>query len=210
MSRQVAHLFEASDNSVRQKIIKSAIQLFTTKGYAATSVREIVEASGVTKPVMYYYFKNKEGLFMHLVGEADRIFSGMVEQVRTSPGTAREKLFLFFTGMITMLDEHRDIARVLHSIEVSPQQGAPAFDHHCQRDKFRDFVMELLAEAVANGELRRGNLSDYAWVFLGIAHIHFTNAVFRPETAPKLADVQRVMSLIWDALAASATAPAAN
>ncbi|MCE1227092.1 MAG: TetR/AcrR family transcriptional regulator, partial [Geobacteraceae bacterium] len=49
--------------NVRQRLLDAALQLFSTKGYAATSVRELVEAAGVTKPVLYYYFKNKEGLY---------------------------------------------------------------------------------------------------------------------------------------------------
>ena len=39
------------------KIVAAAVRLFCEKGYEATAVREIVEAAGVTKPVLYYYFR---------------------------------------------------------------------------------------------------------------------------------------------------------
>ncbi|MFM7319600.1 MAG: TetR/AcrR family transcriptional regulator [bacterium] len=50
-------------------LARTALKLFARKGYTATSVNEIVEAAGVTKPMLYYYFKSKEQLARHLVIE---------------------------------------------------------------------------------------------------------------------------------------------
>ena len=43
----------------RERLLSGATELFASKGYAATTVREIVERAGVTKPVLYYYFRSK-------------------------------------------------------------------------------------------------------------------------------------------------------
>ncbi|MBW2208934.1 MAG: helix-turn-helix transcriptional regulator, partial [Deltaproteobacteria bacterium] len=51
------------EQDARAVLLEAATALFAQKGYAGTSVREIVERAGVTKPVLYYYFENKEGLF---------------------------------------------------------------------------------------------------------------------------------------------------
>ena len=50
-------------SEVRQTIIEKAVDLFSAKGYEGVSVSELTEASGITKPTLYYYFKSKEGLF---------------------------------------------------------------------------------------------------------------------------------------------------
>ena len=47
-------------NGVEARVLKSAIKLFSEKGYSATTIREIIAEAGVTRPVLYYYFKNKE------------------------------------------------------------------------------------------------------------------------------------------------------
>ena len=47
---------------VARHIARAAARLFAERGYDATSVREIVEAAGVAKPTLYYYFRSKEGL----------------------------------------------------------------------------------------------------------------------------------------------------
>lgn len=55
---------EIPPNALR--ILEAAISLFARKGYAATSVREIVQEADVTNPMLYYYFDSKEGLFLFL------------------------------------------------------------------------------------------------------------------------------------------------
>jgi len=47
----------------KEKIIKNAMQLFSQNGYDATSADEIAKKSGVNKALIYYYFKNKVGLY---------------------------------------------------------------------------------------------------------------------------------------------------
>jgi AcrR family transcriptional regulator len=49
-------------NAAARDIARVAARLFARDGYEATSVRTIVEAAGVTKPTLYYYFGSKEGL----------------------------------------------------------------------------------------------------------------------------------------------------
>ncbi len=48
-------------------IARVAARLFAERGYEATAVREICEASGITKPTLYYYFRSKEGLARALI-----------------------------------------------------------------------------------------------------------------------------------------------
>ncbi|MCL2126924.1 MAG: TetR/AcrR family transcriptional regulator [Treponema sp.] len=43
--------------------MNKALGLFSAKGYEGVSVSELAEASGITKPTLYYYFGSKEGVF---------------------------------------------------------------------------------------------------------------------------------------------------
>ena len=49
--------------SVKQTILTKALELFSLKGYEGVSVNELADASGITKPTLYYYFGSKEGLY---------------------------------------------------------------------------------------------------------------------------------------------------
>lgn len=54
-------------NPVARHVARAAARLFASRGYDATSVRMIVEAAGVAKPTLYYYFGSKEGLAQALL-----------------------------------------------------------------------------------------------------------------------------------------------
>lgn len=48
-------------------ILAGAFEIFTSQGYAAASMARIAKAAGVSKPTLYSYFQDKEGLFIALV-----------------------------------------------------------------------------------------------------------------------------------------------
>ena len=47
----------------RERILQAAAQLFAAQGYANTTMAQIVRALGVTKPFVYYYFRDKQEIF---------------------------------------------------------------------------------------------------------------------------------------------------
>lgn len=51
----------------KTKILDSALELFHARGYDSVGVQEIAEMAGVTKPTLYYYFGNKQGLLSTLL-----------------------------------------------------------------------------------------------------------------------------------------------
>src|SRR5512135_427678 len=119
---------------VRQRLLSGATELFASKGYAATTVREIVEQAGVTKPVLYYYFGSKEGIYLDLMREPFSKFAALVEEAILQPGSARERLFRLCLRAYDIFVENLDVARVMYSIYYGPPQGAPFVDfdayHH--------------------------------------------------------------------------------
>jgi AcrR family transcriptional regulator len=61
---------------VRQNIIGAARALFAQKGYSGTAVDEIAVKAKTTKPMLYYYFGSKEGLFAAVLED---VYAGMRE-----------------------------------------------------------------------------------------------------------------------------------
>jgi len=51
----------------RVNILEQAVVLFSSRGYDAVGVQEIVEKSGITKPTLYHYFGSKKGLLENLL-----------------------------------------------------------------------------------------------------------------------------------------------
>ena len=51
----------------KTKILNIALELFSKKGYDAVGVQLLCEKTGITKPTLYYYFSNKEGVLKELL-----------------------------------------------------------------------------------------------------------------------------------------------
>ena len=70
---------QAREAEVRERIFGSALRHFSQKGFAATSLREVSADAQTTKPMIYYYFGSKEGLYGSIVRQ---ILEEMAEAIR--------------------------------------------------------------------------------------------------------------------------------
>jgi AcrR family transcriptional regulator len=102
------------NNDNKQKILDSAARLFAAKGYDGVSVREIAEASDVTKPVIYYYFKNKEDLYDQLIKQSFAQAGEIHEKIYHSPGDVKDKLRRLMRAHFRFGIENPDIIKILY------------------------------------------------------------------------------------------------
>jgi TetR/AcrR family transcriptional regulator len=161
------------DQSARIRVLAAATRLFTQRGYAAASVREIVGAAGVTKPILYYYFGNKEGIYLEILNGVLRKFNQLVEEVRKYEGSPRENIIKFGNLFYRGFKEHLAEARLIHAIYYGPQQGAPPFDYDLFHAEFEKVVRLLVNKAVRSGEFKPQQAEFLVWTLL--AAINFAN-----------------------------------
>lgn len=91
-------------NEVARHIARVAARLFAERGYEATSVRAIVEAAGVAKPTLYYYFGSKERLAKTLISVP---LDALVERLRRAVEEEPEPL----RSLERVLEAHFDFCR---------------------------------------------------------------------------------------------------
>src|SRR3990172_8554593 len=135
-----------SDVTARERLLKSATELFTRKGYSGTTVREIVAAAGVTKPVLYYYFRNKEGIYLELMRGGFSRFDSLLEESLSVRGSAADRLTRLCTQVFSLFLDHIDVARVMYAIYYGPPQGAPFIDFDAYHRNLQDVVRGLVRE----------------------------------------------------------------
>jgi TetR/AcrR family transcriptional regulator len=71
---------------IRRRILDAAERVFAERGYAGAATREIAEAAGIRKRMLFYYFASKEALYRAVL---ERLVAGMVaihERFRDEPG----------------------------------------------------------------------------------------------------------------------------
>lgn len=195
------------DAAVRRRLLVSATELFTRKGYAGTTVREIVAAAGVTKPALYYYFRNKEGIYVELMREGFARFDLLLDAVRVEEGSAAQKIHRLCGEVFGLFREHMDVARVMYAIYYGPPQGAPFFDFDAYHFKFQDAVRVLVEEGIRTGEFRKGNPVDMPWALIGAVNVAMESQLCHPEIGLDKEGLARVLDVIFAGIAAEAGKP---
>jgi len=192
---------EAEAGEVRERLLSGATGLFASKGYAATTVREIVERAGVTKPVLYYYFGSKEGIYLDLMREPFSKFAALVEEALLQAASARERLFRLCLRAYDIFVENLDAARVMYSIYYGPPQGAPFVDFDAYHHRFQEAVLQVLREGIRDGEFRRVDLHDAVWAVIGAVNVAMEVELCHPKQSLGRDGVRRVLEIVLEGIA---------
>jgi len=139
---------------MRGAIVAAAAELFAERGYGATSVREVVERAGCKKPTLYYYFENKERLFLEVIGDSVAELNGIVSAQLDSAGGVRQRLLRALRGYLSHVQAHPTVLRLLMTAERHPEQGQPFYDFDALRQEHVDTLRAIFETGVAAGELR--------------------------------------------------------
>lgn len=151
----------------RQRLLAAAAKLFNRLGYASTSVREIVQAAGVTKPVLYHYFGSKEGIYREIVGHTLRHFEDSLQAFRQRGGSARVRIRHLCNEAFSLFLAHKDEVRLMYSVYYGPPQGAPPFDFDAFYRSYVNALREAAQQGMRAGEFRRGNAEAVACALVG-------------------------------------------
>jgi TetR/AcrR family transcriptional regulator len=156
-----------------KRLKKAAIALFTERGYAATTVREVVEAAGVTKPVLYYYFKSKEGIYIDILNDTAQRLEELLQSAKELKGSYEEILLQFCDLTIRKFMEEIDVVRMMHSIFYGPPQGAPFYDFEVFHTRLLSTFESIISQGIQAGEFIDRNPAEMALVVFAVVNIVF-------------------------------------
>lgn len=88
-----------SGGDAERRILDAALSAFAARGYAATGIRDIVTAAGVTQPTLYHHYRTKAELFARLLESVCEPALGAWERlVREARAEDWRDLLLRFTA----------------------------------------------------------------------------------------------------------------
>jgi AcrR family transcriptional regulator len=184
-----------------EKILQVAISLFAQKGYDATSTREIVEAAGVTKPMLYYYFGSKEGLCKAAITSFAGPFFAELRQMVADCRQPRALLVDFVWKHFQHFSSHRDVVRFYMSLHFGPDREKFQEDFASLHQQVRALFRELAARIATTGILRPGCEEDFAMTLQQMIHAQ-NMACFFERTEPTRELAQRTVDNLLDGFGA--------
>jgi TetR/AcrR family transcriptional regulator len=167
---------------VRKTLLLAGINLFAEKGYAGSSVREIVSLAGVTKPVLYYYFQSKEGLFQAILDWAAEEQEGILQEALQSPGTALERIIHLYRGIYQGLMENQQLFKLINHLFFGPPQGAPRYDIERFHRRMMEVIKEIYLGGLSQGEVREIDPEEATLLVLGVTDYCFHVDYLHPES----------------------------
>ena len=98
----------------RQQLFAVALGLFAQRGYRATTMDDIAEAAGVTKPLLYQHFSSKRALYLELVHSIARDLLEAIEQAVRQADGPRQQVELGFAAYFRLVVSHEAEFRILY------------------------------------------------------------------------------------------------
>jgi AcrR family transcriptional regulator len=195
------HHARQDETAVRERLLESAIDIFNQRGYAAATVREIVEASGVTKPVLYYYFGSKEGIYTEIITQVLENFRQSLAESELPETNARVRIQHLCEKIYALAHENLKVVRLLLTIFYGPPQGAPpCFRPEAFQDLFHEAVVKLVREGIRSGEFNRGMEDIMAYAIEGVFNFTIDLELASPGRSIGKEGLQGVLNVIFDGM----------
>ncbi|HNZ47426.1 MAG TPA: TetR/AcrR family transcriptional regulator [Candidatus Hydrogenedentes bacterium] len=169
-------------NEAETRLLESALQLFSEKGYEGTSIREIIEGAGVTRPVLYYYFTNKEDLFRKLLEPALAKYTRTLADIRENYSDAVGRLKAIARATFRFAEENPQAVRLVLQLYFAPPKGGPRLDKTIYRLRRFRFLEEIMQEGLEKGELAGGDAQGLALALIGMMDTFVTAKSYLPDT----------------------------
>lgn len=176
----------------RHQILEAALKVFSVKGFQKATNKDIAEAAGISPGLIYWYFKDKQDLFLSIIRERAPIFT-MLAQTDQLMGLPPEqglalvaRAFLgayhspVMVGLFRMLIS--EVIRFPQMAEMFYNQGLGAVLHA---------LSAYMAHQMETGLLRQGDPMLAARSFMGLLIVHIlAREVIRQPEALALSDQQ--------------------
>lgn len=176
----------------KAKLIASSLQVFGSKGYAGTSVKEIAESAGVNSALISYHFGGKEGLYQACFDQFVKEWTEFLESKILRP-TSKEDFYFRLRLMVEhMVDDYLKnphACRIMkREIESEGSEAQEVFQKVA--GQFFELVTGFIKSAQKQNYLRSDiHAADVCAVFFGgIQHALHTSQLREKIMGDSLSD----------------------
>ena len=141
----------------REETLENVLKVFWEKGYMATSMQDIVDASGLNRSSIYNSFGSKEALYLEALKQYQIHQKSYTAACRACSPSAFQQLKAFFDNMIpSILDDknpkscfYLNAATELNSLDANAKQLLQG-----NKEQFEGMLKDLVVIAQAAGEIK--------------------------------------------------------
>jgi AcrR family transcriptional regulator len=156
-------------SETRDALLRAGARVFVARGLHGATVRQIVDAAGLTIPALYYHFEGKEDLYAVLIGEARASFRRRMSDVLAAESTPIDKLHAIAAVYVSFGREDPLRLRVLCN-EVFRPREAEEPDHETAHfhQWTSDRIEGVLGAAARSGALAIADVTHARRMFMAL------------------------------------------
>jgi AcrR family transcriptional regulator len=155
---------------VQQQIFEQATRLFAQRGYAGTSLQDVADAVGLTRPALYHYFSNKDELLARLVSEVTaEAATGIGELARRSDLSADRKVREIVQNIVRSNGLHAERFQLLIRSEADLPEEVRAIYEMNRKSVLRSLT-QVIEDGLGTGVFRPQSPRLAALGVLGVAN----------------------------------------
>jgi AcrR family transcriptional regulator len=184
----------------RQRLLRAALELYTSIGFRATTTPAIASRAGVAEGTIYRHFTSKEHLLNEVYRGAQRWALGVVREVEEAERglKAPDRLGRLARRLFEAAD--RDPAALRMLFLAREDRNLDDQSRAAQRE-FRDALQQVVASGKSDGLVRPGPAELWASVWLSLVAFAAERVASR-EWPPDHAHLPLVIDAAWNAIAA--------
>jgi len=172
---------DTETGEVRDRLLSEGARLFADHGYSGASIQEIVDAAGTTKPMVYYYFQSKEGLYEAIFHSCrDNMKKKQESILDDAELSTREKLARLIDTHFELARSTPDLARFMFLVYYGPQAELPQVDKTSDKSVVFQGVLRVVTEGIERDELA-GDPIQLTLAILGQVLIQLTAYLQEPD-----------------------------
>jgi AcrR family transcriptional regulator len=187
----------ARSETTTEQLVAAARELFANKGFAATSIEDIVTAAGVTRGAMYHHFTNKEELFAAVFQREERILSDRIHAAALKKKGAWEQLKSGCDEFLLACTEH-DIQQI--SLIDAPAVLGSRRVQEIQAPHSLKMISYSIEKAIEEGVLRKRPAMPLAQLILGALCQAATVTARSDDDVATVKQMRRELQSLLDAL----------
>jgi AcrR family transcriptional regulator len=155
---------------VENELLARAADLFAERGYNGTSLKDIADTMGMTRPAIYHYFENKDALLVALVDGVTEGREALLRSIRSDPDlTPEEKLEQAMRQMALQVAQYSARFRLL-ILSASDLPKRIATQNERTRRQVTEHLSAIIAEGIAAGTLYDVDAQVASYVIVGMCN----------------------------------------
>lgn len=186
---------------IRERILSTAVALFESQGYEATTVNQIAESADVAYGTFFKHFPTKLDVLRELSDRALQDLFADVEQLRKQAGSFSDRLVALFEGTAERAEQMGPRTRELLGtmITVAYPETAPKTDLR-MRGAFREFMDDGFRDGAIRNDVDADTLIEVVigtWYSMFQSWIHFDDYPLRERASSAAEFLARTLTTPW-------------